>query len=164
MKVSDFYDLLERKGLSEYLMPEWEENEVFFLRDGGVGLAFECLPLWYINQNVENAFRLFLEDLPPSSSAQFIFTSTPDYLYMIDYYLANKRSKIGNLLSTPHGALGTHQHKPLEASKELLSTPHGALGTPQIATLTKIRHINHFVNRAPFSNEVNFPKSEIMQS
>ena len=97
MKVNDFYDLLERKGLSEYLMPEWEENEVWFLRDGGVGLAFECLPLWYINQNVENAFKLFLEDLPPSSSAQFIFTSTPDYLHMIDYYLANKRSKIGNL-------------------------------------------------------------------
>jgi len=35
---------------------------------------------------------------------------------------------------------------------------------PQITTLTKIRHINHFVKVAPFSNEVNFPKSEIMQS
>jgi hypothetical protein len=27
---------------------------------------------------------------------------------------------------------------------------------PQITTLTKIRHINHFVKVAPFSNEVNF--------
>jgi hypothetical protein len=53
-------------------------------------------------------------------------------------------------LSTPHGALG-------------LSTPHGALGT-QTTTLTKIRHINNFVKRVPLSNEVNFPKSEIMQS
>jgi len=35
---------------------------------------------------------------------------------------------------------------------------------PQTTTLTKIRHINHFVKGAPFSNEVNFPKSEIMQS
>ena len=35
---------------------------------------------------------------------------------------------------------------------------------PQITTLTKIRHINNFVKGAPFSNEVNFPKSEIMQS
>ncbi len=97
MKVSDFYDLLERKGLSEYLMPEWEENEVFFLRDGGVGIAFECMPLWYVNQGVENALKLFLEDLPPSASAQFIFTSTPDYLNMIDYYLSNKRSGLINL-------------------------------------------------------------------
>jgi len=35
---------------------------------------------------------------------------------------------------------------------------------PQTTTLTKIRHINHFVKVEPFSNEVNFPKSEIMQS
>jgi len=35
---------------------------------------------------------------------------------------------------------------------------------PQITTLNKIRHINHFVKGAPLSNEVNFPKSEIMQS
>jgi len=35
---------------------------------------------------------------------------------------------------------------------------------PQTTTLNKIRHINHFVKVAPFSNEVNFPKSEIMQS
>ncbi len=34
----------------------------------------------------------------------------------------------------------------------------------QTTTLTKIRHINHFVKVAPFSNEVNFPKSEVMQS
>jgi len=35
---------------------------------------------------------------------------------------------------------------------------------PQITTLNKIRHINHFVKVVPLSNEVNFPKSEIMQS
>jgi hypothetical protein len=35
---------------------------------------------------------------------------------------------------------------------------------PQITTLTKIRHINYFVKRAPLSNEVDFPKSEIVQS
>jgi hypothetical protein len=44
-------------------------------------------------------------------------------------------------------------------------SPSHAVGSePQIATLTKIRHINHFVKVAPFLNEVNFPKSEIMQS
>ena len=47
--------------------------------------------------------------------------------------------------------------------KRSLSTPYGALGT-QTTTLIKIRHINNFVKRAPLSNEVNFPKSEIMQS
>jgi len=35
---------------------------------------------------------------------------------------------------------------------------------PQTTASTKIRNINHFVNVAPFSNEVNFPKSEVMQS
>jgi len=35
---------------------------------------------------------------------------------------------------------------------------------PQTTTLNKIRHINHFVKVVPLSNEVNFPKSEIMQS
>ena len=35
---------------------------------------------------------------------------------------------------------------------------------PQTTTLTKIRHINHSVKVVPLSNEVNFPKSEIMQS
>jgi len=35
---------------------------------------------------------------------------------------------------------------------------------PQTTTFTKIRNINHFVKRVPLSNEVNFPKSEIMQS
>jgi len=35
---------------------------------------------------------------------------------------------------------------------------------PQTTTLNKIRHINHFVKVAPLSSEVNFPKSEIMQS
>jgi len=34
----------------------------------------------------------------------------------------------------------------------------------QTTTLNKIGHINHFVKVAPFLNEVNFPKSEIMQS
>ena len=44
------------------------------------------------------------------------------------------------------------------------SPSHTVGSEPQITTLTKIRHINHFVKVAPFSNEVNFPKSEIMQS
>jgi hypothetical protein len=44
------------------------------------------------------------------------------------------------------------------------SPSHTVGSEPQTTTLTKIRHINHFVKRAPLSNEVNFPKSEIMQS
>ncbi len=47
----------------------------------------------------------------------------------------------------------------------LAESPSHPVGSePQTTTLTKIRHINHFVKGAPFSNEVNFPKSEIMQS
>ena len=94
------------------------------------------------------------------------------------------------ILSTPHGTLGTNcAEEELEEAREWLSTPHGTLGTleqrglrtgysnflkyfqlhtvhqePQTTTLTKTRHINNFVKRVPLSNEVNFPKSEIMQS
>ncbi len=45
-----------------------------------------------------------------------------------------------------------------------LSPSHTVGLEPQTTTLIKIRHINHFVKVAPFSNEVNFPKSEVMQS
>ena len=46
----------------------------------------------------------------------------------------------------------------------MLSSSHPVGLEPQITTSTKIRHINHFVKVAPFSNEVNFLKSKIMQS
>ncbi len=49
-------------------------------------------------------------------------------------------------------------------SSERVSPSHTVGLEPQTTTLTKIIHINHFVKVAPFSNEVNFPKSEIMQS
>ena len=45
-----------------------------------------------------------------------------------------------------------------------LSPSHTVGLEPQTTTLNKIRHINNFVKGTPFSNEVNFPKSEIMQS
>ena len=51
--------------------------------------------------------------------------------------------------------------KPYSAVNFQLHTVHQE---PQTTTLTKIRHINPFVKGAPLSNEVNFPKSEIMQS
>ena len=44
------------------------------------------------------------------------------------------------------------------------SPSHTVGSEPQTTTLNKIRHINNFVKGAPLSNEVNFPKSEIMQS
>ena len=66
-------------------------------------------------------------------------------------------------LSTPHGALGTREGQSLLVVKEVFQL-HTVHQEPQIATLIKIRHINNFVKRAPISNEVNFPKSEIMQS
>ncbi len=48
--------------------------------------------------------------------------------------------------------------------EKVMSPSHPVGSEPQITTLTKIRHINHFVKVAPFPSEVNFPKSEIMQS
>jgi hypothetical protein len=72
-------------------------------------------------------------------------------------------------VSIPHGGLGTtFPYAPKNrrtSSQKLRPSPSHTVGLePQTTTLTKIRHINHFVKGAPFSNEVNFPKSEIMQS
>ena len=67
-------------------------------------------------------------------------------------------------VTIPHGGLRTKQ-KAKEVIMELRRSPSHTVGSePQITISTKIRHINHFVKVAPFSNEVNFPKSEIMQS
>ncbi len=90
------------------------------------------------------------------------------------------------LVSIPHGGLGTKKKSLYACFLSIVSIPHGGLGTiiafdfvtfliflspshtvgsePQTTTLNKIRHNNHFVKVAPFSNEVNFPKSEVMQS
>ena len=66
-------------------------------------------------------------------------------------------------VSIPHGGLGTPNKQ--EQPRQSQESPSHTVGSePQITTLTKIRHINHFVKVAPLSNEVNFPKSEIMQS
>ena len=73
------------------------------------------------------------------------------------------RENINTLVTIPHGGLGTRKRsfKPYEL---YLSPSHTVGSEPQITTLIKIRNINNFVNGAPFSNEVNFPKSQIMQS
>jgi len=113
VKTEIFYELLERRGLSEYLMPEWEENEVFFLRDGGVGIAFECQPLWYVNHSVENALKLFLDDLPAGASVQFVLSSTPDFLWLLDYYRNNKLQNI-------HKLQGVHKDLVLEVIEDFV--------------------------------------------
>ncbi len=66
-------------------------------------------------------------------------------------------------VSIPHGGLGT-RFISYDYTADEESPSHTVGSEPQITTLIKIRHINHFVKVAPFSNEVNFPKSEIMQS
>ena len=75
----------------------------------------------------------------------------------------NTWTKSTRYLSTPHGTLGT-KVKAIAFPHRKDFQLHTVHQEPQTTTLTKIRHINHFVNRAPLSNEVNFPKSEIMQS
>ena len=66
-------------------------------------------------------------------------------------------------VTIPHGGLGTEGSGQTRKFPQM-SPSHTVGSEPQITTLTKIRHINHFVKVAPLSNEVNFPKSEIMQS
>ena len=67
-------------------------------------------------------------------------------------------------MSPSHTVGSEHFLIDIAARGRSMSPSHTVGSEPQIATLTKIRHINHFVKVAPFSNEVNFPKSEVMQS
>ena len=70
-----------------------------------------------------------------------------------------------NSVTIPHGGLRTTQTQQENLKGgEVMSPSHTVGLEPQTTTLNKIRHINHFVKGTPFSNEVNFPKSEIMQS
>ena len=71
--------------------------------------------------------------------------------------------KLSVLVTIPHGGLGTQGGEVMKQNQQ--GSPSHTVGSePQITTLNKIRHINHFVKVVPLSNEVNFPKSEIMQS
>jgi len=68
------------------------------------------------------------------------------------------------MLSSSH-PVGLEQEREKEVDMAMIwSSSHPVGLEPQITTSTKIRHINHFVKRTLLSNEVNFPKSEIMQS
>ena len=68
-------------------------------------------------------------------------------------------------VTIPHGGLRTIITFPYPNKQEQAQSPSHTVGLePQTTTLNKIRHINNFVKGTPFSNEVNFPKSEIMQS
>jgi hypothetical protein len=70
-----------------------------------------------------------------------------------------------SLFRSPSHTVGLEHGFPGSKLSINLKSPSHTVGLElQTTTLTKIRHINHFVKRAPLSNEVNFPKSEIMQS
>ena len=66
-------------------------------------------------------------------------------------------------VTIPHGGLRT-MDRDRTCVYESKSPSHTVGSEPQTTTLNKVRHINNFVKGAPFSNEVNFPKSEIVQS
>ena len=66
---------------------------------------------------------------------------------------------------SPSHTVGSEQRGVQLTLRVFHTSPSHTVGSePQITTLNKIRHINHFVKVVPLSNEVNFPKSEIMQS
>ena len=103
MKVEDFFLVLDRESFSKYVMPYYEENGVFYTQDGGVGIAFECVPLTGAYINSEQALRSALSLLPEGTSIQFILWGGSDILNLIDYWLINK---LGNMhkvrnLNTP---------------------------------------------------------------
>ena len=88
------------------------------------------------------------------------FNSTR-YIRNANYYVVELQRSFR--LSTPHGTLGTGTEYISNCNSAVFQL-HTVHQEPQTTTLTKIRHINNFVKGVPLSNEVNFPKSEIMQS
>lgn len=97
MTTKEFYEILERENLSRYLMPLYEEDGVFFLRDDGVGLAFECIPAVGVSDKIYTGLRGFLSAVPEGASVQFILWGGSDVFSLIDYWLSNKLSNIQHL-------------------------------------------------------------------
>ena len=106
----------------------------------------------------------YIRNLSPWQTTPCLFLN--DFqLHTVHQELSDGSSKItqASSLSTPHGTLGTSFSNSPTRSHVLFQL-HTVHQEPQTTTLTKIRHINNFVKGVPLSNEVNFPKSEIMQS
>ena len=94
MKVDDFFLILNRESLSKYIMPYWEENGIFYTQDGGVGIAYECLPLTGAYINSEQALRTALSLLPEGTSIQFILWGSSDIYSVLDHWLYSKLKNI----------------------------------------------------------------------
>ncbi|MFN3263483.1 MAG: TraC family protein [Aquificaceae bacterium] len=105
MTTREFYEILERENLSRYLMPLYEEDGIFFLRDDGVGIGFECVPTVGVSKKIESGLRTFLNAVPEGASVQFILWGGSDILDYVDYWLSNKARHIGNLRGLDAGLI-----------------------------------------------------------
>lgn len=126
MKVEDFFLVLDRESFSKYVMPYYEENGVFYTQDGGVGIAFESVPLSGAYTNSEQALRSALSLLPSGAVVQFILWGGSDIFHLIDYWLANKMS-------------GLHKARNINADlvEEMIRNYHAFLESRRKEPITK---------------------------
>ncbi len=90
MRTKDFKALVERERLSKYL-PYFmydETEKIYILKDGGVGILFECEPVFEIWTKTYDAIRTALADIPEGITLQIILIASQDITRLIDMWKA----------------------------------------------------------------------------
>jgi len=99
MRVSEWRKLFERANVIEFLPWFQYEDGVYFLRDGGMGVIFECEPLPGPSKASYFAIEDMLKGLPEGYTVQFIFLASPDITEILKLYGYVKKNAVGQLES-----------------------------------------------------------------
>lgn len=92
MKVSAFEKVVARELIEDYLPYHTYEDGIYFLKDGGVGVIFECTPLPGVSGKVYSGLESALLSVPEGASVQIILIASPDITELIDAWKSNKAS------------------------------------------------------------------------
>lgn len=99
MKVNEWKKLFERANVIEFLPWFQYEDGIYFLRDGGLGIIFECEPLAGPSKASYSAIEDMLRGLPAGYTVQFVFLASPDFTDILRAYRYVKRNAAGQLES-----------------------------------------------------------------
>ena len=92
MKVEAFEKIVARELVEDYLPYYAYEDGVYFLKDGGVGIIFECMPLSGVSEKVYSGLEAALLSVPEGACVQFVLLASPDVTEILDAWKSNKGS------------------------------------------------------------------------
>lgn len=98
MEVESFKALVARERPTKYL-PYFaydEDAKVYILKDGGIGIVFECNPVHGIWQKTYEAIYTAIADIPAGATMQFILLASPDITNFLDAW--ERETVMGGLL------------------------------------------------------------------